>query len=267
MAGGKSKATCRPALLGERRHFFMLPRCVVDSPAYRDLSVHARAVLIEIGVRLDGFNNGKIGCDQRSMMESLRCRPANIVKAIAELMTHGLIDVSAEGDRLAKKAREYRLTFVSTPTAPATNDYLRWTPTPEKSGATTVVTGKPTSATTVVTKGGKPATDVVTERIKSARKTAVFDPEPATTVVSHISKPYGGAERPGSDPSIIAPLLRAAEIGATESRCCEQCGNPVPAGGRGPHVKRFCGEFCRRVAERERARARQRSIQAQTSAR
>jgi excisionase family DNA binding protein len=57
----------------------------------------------------------------------------------SRLMQHGLIDISAEGTWQERRAREYRLTFVSTLDAHgrhvrATNDYVAWRPCP-KSGA------------------------------------------------------------------------------------------------------------------------------------
>lgn len=186
----------------------MLPRCVVDSPAYRDLSVHARAVLVEIGVRLDGYNNGRIGIDQRSIVESLRCAPRKVVVAIAELMSHGMIDVTFEGDRVGRKAREYRLTFVSTPTAPATNDYLRWTPetpTAEKITGSGAVAEGGCSASGAVATPTAPASGAVARLNDHRRKTAISQNSTASGAVAHIIKPCVGAEPIPAHPLISAP--------------------------------------------------------------
>lgn len=110
-----------------------IPHCVIDSDAFRDLSLWARSVLLEIVRQMNGYNNGLIVLSQRQI--AVRLNTTNfrkIGKAIAELMMHGFIDVAVEGQWKARMARQYRLTFVSSGKAghirPASNEYLRWTP-------------------------------------------------------------------------------------------------------------------------------------------
>ena len=108
-----------------------IPHVVLESPAYRSLGLMARAVLIEIVLRFDGRNNGQIGAS----FDTLAARLGNsnrraIGAAIAELVDRGLIGIEAAADRHHHKAREYRLTFISTGGErghrPATNEYLGW---------------------------------------------------------------------------------------------------------------------------------------------
>jgi hypothetical protein len=91
--------------------------------------------LVELVAAMNGYNNGEIGRSQRQLADALGTTNFRAIgKGIAELMEHGFIDVTAEGQWKARQAREYRLTFVSTKMASATNDYRAWVK-PEKSRA------------------------------------------------------------------------------------------------------------------------------------
>jgi hypothetical protein len=108
-----------------------LPKVVAMSHAYRTLSYPARATLIEIMFYFNGHNNGKIGISQRQIMEALgTSSPHTVIDAIIELIDHGLIEVTVEGEWRPRMARQYRLTFVSTMQGilpvRATNDYLQF---------------------------------------------------------------------------------------------------------------------------------------------
>lgn len=114
-----------------------IPKCVMKSAAYVDLSPWARAVLNELVYQFNGYNNGSIVCtfDHLAMRLGNSNRRA-MSKAFADLMTHGFIDVTSDADWKGRKGREYRLTFVSTTPGgrfkAATNDYKGWVkPKPE----------------------------------------------------------------------------------------------------------------------------------------
>lgn len=141
---------------------------------------------------MNGYNNGKIGLSQRQLTDALKCSPRKVVRCMAELMEHGLIDVHAEGKWKERLAREYRLTFVTTKGGPATNDYLRWKPT-AKSGATASVSTSPHSGSVVKADFACSASAVVTVRATQARKTANSENPPASDAASLISKPYVGS--------------------------------------------------------------------------
>src|SRR5438045_3601597 len=103
MARRKIKADCRADTRGGR--WAGIPLQVIDSAAYRDCSVHARAILVELVARMNGWNNGSIAASHRELRAALRCGQRKIVRGIAELMEHGLIDVASEGkwkERLAR---------------------------------------------------------------------------------------------------------------------------------------------------------------------
>ena len=137
MASKKNQADCRANNRGGR--WAGIPICVIESPAYRDLSLWARAILTEIVARMNGYNNGAIAISVTEICTALgNSNRGKAARAIAELMQHGFIDVTTEGDRKERLAREYRLTFVNTVSngkfVQATEDYRNWTPQPQKSG-------------------------------------------------------------------------------------------------------------------------------------
>jgi len=189
MAKRRVKADCKADTRGGR--WAGIPVCLIESAAYRHCSVHARAILVELVARMMGYNNGKIAVSQRQLVEALGCAPRKIVRGIAELMEHGLIDVQIEGKWKERMARQYRLTFVTTKNGPATNDYLRWKPT-LKSGATTSVASVPKFDSTPVPRLNIPVASAVAVLPRAPRKTASSGNPSASGRVSLISKPYVG---------------------------------------------------------------------------
>lgn len=121
-----------------------LPQAVADSAAYLCLDPFQRAVLGEILRRFNGFNNGEIGITYEEIGERLKGsnkslpNNARIAAAVVALMKHGLIDEPTPQSWLQRRARTYRLTFISSGKAPpfrrATNDYLKWTPEKKNDG-------------------------------------------------------------------------------------------------------------------------------------
>jgi hypothetical protein len=183
--------------------FAGIPLCVLRTEAYRTLSLMARAVLVEIVGRMNGSNNGQITRSYAQLAAALnRKNQAPIGPAIAELMQHGLLDISAESVWQERRAREYRLTFVNTTdaigrTIRATNDYLRF-------DATDVVAVKAKSATTPVAESGGTATYAVAATNGKPPKTLNGS---ATTGVVPIRKPYVAAENGGHSPTNLSPEI------------------------------------------------------------
>lgn len=146
--------------------FAGLPKCVLKSEAYRTLSLMARAILVEIAGTLDGNNNGETHVSYADLTKALNRRnQAPIGPAIAELVAHGLLDISAESVWQERKAREYRLTFVNTTDSigrpiRATNDYLQF-PHGGKNDATNGVAARPKAVTPFVAAKMAAATDAV----------------------------------------------------------------------------------------------------------
>ena len=224
------------------RGFAGLPKCVLNSEAYRTLSLIARAILVEIAGRMDGRNNGSIHISYAELAAALNRRnQAPIGPAIDELVAHGLLDLNVESVWRERKAREYRLTFVNTTDTigrpiRATNDYLQY-PCRAKNDATDVVAARPKTVTPFVAAKMFAATASVAERTAAP---STDPPPPAAT--NGVVPIY----LPSMDP----------KNGATHPPCkqagCEGCGEPFKSGDRGK-PKRFCSETCRKRAERQRA--------------
>jgi hypothetical protein len=175
--------------------FVSIPNVVVDSEARKCASPRARVILIELIRRHNGYNNGRIAMSQREMSAAIGSGSfTTVAKITAELMEHGLIDLELEGQTWARKAREFRITWLPTGEPPhqkpGTDDWRAFC------GATTVKAAKPNSATAAGAARKFPAAAVVAAREEKRRKTV--DPEngPATSVSAHIGKPYQGSEQP-----------------------------------------------------------------------
>ncbi|MBB4099788.1 hypothetical protein [Sphingomonas kyeonggiensis] len=152
-------------------------------------------MLVEIVREFNGYNNGKIGLSQRQLAERLHTTNfGKIGNAIAELMEHGLVDVSTEGKWKQRMAREYRLTFVTSGDRnhlrAATNEYRDWVR--DKSSADDVSARRRVSADDVSAGKRTPADDVSAKIAAHRRKTIVSQDLPADDVSPLISKPSHG---------------------------------------------------------------------------
>jgi hypothetical protein len=90
--------------------FIALPYSVVDSPGYRQLSVHARALLIDITRQLRGDNNGMLLCSRAHMVKLGWKSVDMLVKARNELLHAGLLYQTVQGHR-PNKASWYAVTW------------------------------------------------------------------------------------------------------------------------------------------------------------
>ena len=232
-----------------------IPKCVVESAAYRDLSLHARAILVEIVANMNGFNNGDIAVSTRDITTSLRCSHAKVAGktgALVELMGHGFLEGGPIKYWKDGKARTYRLTFVNTGTpgryVPATHDYLTWTPTDKRKSRTKAVSEGASIDTARVPIGHAIDTAAISRIQKSRGKPVNVDELIDTAAVALISKPSLVAVS-GDD---FTPFNPAGDL------ACEGCGELFKPGDRGK-PKRFCSEQCRKRAERQRALRRRRA--------
>ncbi len=221
MSRAKYKADQRADTRG--RPWVGMPQVVIDSPAYRSLSDRAVRILYELLRRFNGYNNGSVAMSQREIGEAIGTKNyGSIGRAIAQLMDHGLINVTTEGKWKEREAREYRLTFVTTTRdgrhVTATNDYIHWTADRPraKSGADHVSAKKSVSAEGGSAGRGKLAEDVSARIAQSRRKTAVVTKAAAEDVSPLIGKPYPVAEMGQEKPPRIKPQNLAADHFASD---------------------------------------------------
>lgn len=107
-----AKATRKGRSKGERG-FLMLTHDLIDSAAWRGLSVPARAVLLQVWRRHDGKNNGRLAASVRDLAEECRLNKDTAARALKELQEAGLLICRTPGGFSLKKrhAAEYALVW------------------------------------------------------------------------------------------------------------------------------------------------------------
>lgn len=98
--------------------FVALPWAVIDSPAYASLSVHAKALLVEVARQYVRDNNGRLLLS-RAYMETRGWKSADMLtKAKRELIEGGFIHETVKGHR-PNKASWYAVTWQTLDRHPA----------------------------------------------------------------------------------------------------------------------------------------------------
>lgn len=107
----KHNATGRST--GKLAPFAALERYVMDSPAYLDLTLSARAALFEFLYAYTGTNNGEIIMGARQLARRLRVSHGSAAIYIRELEDHGFIEHTRMGGftRRSRLASEFSLTM------------------------------------------------------------------------------------------------------------------------------------------------------------
>lgn len=96
---------------GSVNGFMRVPRALIRTSGYRELSLGARSLLMEIWSHYNGFNNGKILYSIRQAEEALRCSRSSAVRWFRELCDGGFIEATERGGfRFKAGAREGRPT-------------------------------------------------------------------------------------------------------------------------------------------------------------
>lgn len=90
--------------------FIALPWLVMDSPAYQCLSMHARALLLEIARQYMHDNNGRLLCSRAYMLKRGWKSADMLAKAKRELLEGGFIHETVKGHR-PNKASWYAVTW------------------------------------------------------------------------------------------------------------------------------------------------------------
>ena len=112
-----------------RRKFVQIWNEVIESPAYRSLSVAGAAALVQICNRYNGGNNGRISFSVREMAERLNVGKDRANRALTELVERRLLIPTRSGwfSNKHRQATEWRIPFQPTDQAP-TNDHRNWKP-------------------------------------------------------------------------------------------------------------------------------------------
>jgi len=131
--------------------FYIRPRRVTASVAWKWLSFRARAILDVFQYAHDGANNGEIAFGIHDIGTAIgnQNHAANS-RAVAELIEKGFLECTSDANRAQAKVRTYRITFISTGEArkivPATHEYESWRPVQKrKFGGARTATQNPVS--------------------------------------------------------------------------------------------------------------------------
>jgi hypothetical protein len=92
--------------------FVAIPWSVLDAPAYQALSMHARALLFEIGRQLRGDNNGSLLCSRAYLATRGWRSNDTATRAKRELLSTGFIHETVTGQR-PNKASWYAVTWLA----------------------------------------------------------------------------------------------------------------------------------------------------------
>jgi predicted nucleic acid-binding Zn ribbon protein len=258
MARGRDKAPHQAATRGGG--FTGLPHTVQDSEAYRTLDVFSRAVLAGIIRRFNGRNNGQIFVSFDELCHDLNTTNRRAIgRSFVQLLDRGLIEVTAAPDRRHHKAREYRLTWISTTAGgrhvQATEEYRNWTPTRVQNHGDDVLPCGGFHGDDASPRGPFHGDDVSLKiRKYRAKSTNPFSGH-GDDVSLHVNNHVGAAKQLPDNP---LPRMAATPTNLVATlHQCERCGGSItfdkPARGQ---PKRFCSERCRKAAEVLRARER-----------
>ncbi|WP_205631054.1 hypothetical protein [Dyella thiooxydans] len=77
--------------------FFRIPTAVLNCPNYLGLSKKAQALLMDIGARFNGFNNGDLAAPWSWMKERGWKSKGTLSNAIRELIDAGMLELTRQG--------------------------------------------------------------------------------------------------------------------------------------------------------------------------
>lgn len=242
--------------------FAAIPHDVMNSAAYADLSNAARCLLFDLVKRFNGHNNGEIAMSHREARALLRVSPRKVTAAFDELLTHGFVELAAEGTWREREAREYRLCWLMSgkapPYRPPTLAYRDWAPDapamPIKRRRAAIAAGRPPrlpnaapadqssvtaavapqgkSDTAEVAEEGAPVTAAVAGQAEKSRKSAI--PEIAPCYRSgdayKLPCPPAPANQPGQGDGGHGEAVKGANSMLSDGKAAGRKRHPLPPG-------------------------------------
>jgi len=115
-----------PSLKFKRKHGVIgIPREMIRSPAYRDLSLPSRCLIVELQ---DVWNPGHISIhfSVRRVSESLGVSISSASRSFQELLSHGFIKLAHESNWVNGKAREWQLNWLPINGLEPTDEWKGW---------------------------------------------------------------------------------------------------------------------------------------------
>ena len=95
-------ARTRMRALGRKEagNFLRIPSVVLDSPNFRALSHKSKALILDIGARYNGFNNGDLAAPWSWMKTRGWKSKDTLHRALVELQHFGMIELTRQGGLL-----------------------------------------------------------------------------------------------------------------------------------------------------------------------
>lgn len=92
-------ARTRAKTMGRREsgYFLRVPCVVLDSPNFRALSNKAKALILDIGAKYNGHNNGDLAAPYSWMHERGWRSKQTLANALRELISMGMIELTRQG--------------------------------------------------------------------------------------------------------------------------------------------------------------------------
>jgi hypothetical protein len=81
----------------EKGKFLMVPADVLNSPNFLGLSTKAKALVLDIGAKYNGHNNGDLAAPWSWMRERGWRSKETLQRAISELLSAGMIELTRQG--------------------------------------------------------------------------------------------------------------------------------------------------------------------------
>lgn len=102
--------TAKNGRSNKRERYFPVPHYLMDTMAWRQLPVTARAAWLEFGFAYNGSNNGRLAMSARILGKKLGLSHPTAVRAIHDLITFGFLEKTRASSFSGKRrAAEYRL--------------------------------------------------------------------------------------------------------------------------------------------------------------
>lgn len=110
--------------------FVGLENYMLNSAAYRSLTLGGRALLTDLHMLFKGENNGELFLSHREAADRLPCDPKSAGKYFKELEDRGFIKTNVKGcfSNKTKLASSYVLTNKRYNGRPPTKDFMKWKP-------------------------------------------------------------------------------------------------------------------------------------------
>lgn len=173
--------------------YLRLPHYMLKSLAWRSLDATARCLFIEVAQRYNGANNGEIGLGVREAGSALHVRPQTAGVAFRRLIETGFLRVSRDSAFNVKSrlTREWTVTLFPTEQAPATHDFMKWSPRSNHSNSQMRI--RPRLVANEDTGGNIRTSD--SAELSHCGKQSASDPSGLnrTTSISHQGRAAGGS--------------------------------------------------------------------------